>query len=107
MPLLQEMEMSVEEIVIDDKIKLDIRPDKYNVVVLNDNMTPMEWVVSVLEQIFKHSNKTANDIMLKVHNEGSAVVGTYSYEIAEQKAGEATTVSRQQGFPLTFKLDKE
>ena len=66
----------------------------------------MEWVVSVLEQIFKHSNKTANDIMLKVHNEGSAVVGTYSYEIAEQKAGEATTVSRQQGFP-TFKLDKE
>ena len=81
--------MSVEEIVIDDKIKLDIiEPDKYNVVVLNDNMTPMEWVVSVLEQIFKHSNKTANDIMLKVHNECSAVVGTYSYEIAEQKAGE-------------------
>ena len=63
--------MSVEEIVIDDKIKLDIaQSDKYNVVVLNDNMTPMEWVVSVLEQISQAFNKTANDIMLKVHNEG-------------------------------------
>ena len=61
-------------------------------------MTPMEWVVGVLEQISQAFNKTANDIMLKVHNEGPRL-GTYSYEIAEQKAGEATTVSRQQGFP--------
>lgn len=100
--------MSDVEITIDDKIKLDItEPDKYNVVVLNDDLTPMEWVVAILEQIFRHSNKTANDIMLKVHNEGSAVVGTYSYEIAEQKAVEATNASREQGFPLTFKLDKE
>lgn len=95
------------EIVIDEKIKKKpVEPHKYKVVFLNDDATPMEWVVDVLEKIFKHSKTNAERITLEIHNEGSAVVGVYSYEIAEQKAIEATNSSRERGFPLQIKLEE-
>ena len=74
---------------------------------LNDDATPMEWVVDVLKVIFKHSQETSENIMLQIHNEGSAVVGIYVYEIAEQKAHEATNASRERGFPLQLRVEKE
>ena len=74
---------------------------------LNDNQTPMEFVIEILKSIFKHSDKTAQDIMLSIHNTGSAVVGIYTYEIAEQRAVEATALSRDNGFPLQLKVEKE
>tara|TARA_B100000925_G_C21877867_1_gene417115 strand:- start:151 stop:453 length:303 start_codon:yes stop_codon:yes gene_type:complete len=100
--------MSETEITIDEKIEqVIIEPEKYKVIMLNDNQTPMEWVIEVLKRIFKHSDKTAQDIMLSIHNTGSAVVGIYTYEIAEQRAVEATTASRENGFPLQLKVEKE
>ena len=92
--------MSETEITIDEKIEqVIIEPAKYKVIMLNDNQTPMEFVIEILKSIFKHSDKTAQDIMLSIHNTGSAVVGIYTYEIAEQRAVEATTLSRDNGFP--------
>jgi ATP-dependent Clp protease adaptor protein ClpS len=87
-----------------DKYK---EPGFYKVIFINDNVTPMEFVVDVLQKIFKHSLETANNIMLTVHNDGSAVVGIYPYEIAEQKGVETTLLARQGGFPLQVKIERE
>ena len=96
------------DIVIDEKIKKTVKePGKYHVIMLNDDQTPMEWVVSVLMDIFKHSRENAENLTLTIHNEESAVVGTYSYEIAEQKSVEAVTLSRNNGFPLRVNVEEE
>lgn len=96
------------DIIIDEKIKINIRePGLYKVVFLNDDKTPMEFVVSLLIELFKHTEKTATDITLQIHEQGSGVVGVYSYEIAEQKALEATSLSRDNGFPLRIKIEED
>ena len=81
--------MSVEletEINIDEKIEqLVIDPGKYKVVMINDDATPMDFVVEVLVGIFKHSAEVAEAITMEIHKKGSAVVGIYNFEIAEQK----------------------
>jgi|TARA_B110000908_G_scaffold42637_1_gene51854 ATP-dependent Clp protease adaptor protein ClpS len=98
----------VTDVIIDEKIKQTIHsPSKYKVILLNDESTPMEWVVDILVDIFKHSETTAQQLMLTVHETGSAIAGTYSFEIAEQKSTEAVTLSRDHGFPLQFKLEQE
>jgi ATP-dependent Clp protease adaptor protein ClpS len=74
---------------------------------LNDDTTPMEWVIDLMKMIFNHSQETAEQLTLTIHNEGSAVVGIYTYEIAEQKSVESTNASREHGFPLQLRLDKE
>lgn len=96
------------DVKIDEKVKTIItEPKRYKVIFLNDDKTPIEFVVELLMSIFRHTEETAKDITLKVHNEGSAVVGVYSFEIAEQKGVEATHLSRQAGFPLQVKIDPE
>ena len=96
------------EVQIDEKIKQVITvPKKYKVVLLNDDSTPMDWVISVLVTIFKHSETTAKELTLMVHNEGAGVAGTYTYEIAEQKTTEAINASRDRGFPLKIKMEEE
>ena len=98
----------IEDIKIDEKIeKRTKEPSKYNVIMLNDDSTPMEWVIDVLKTIFKHSSKSAEALTLEIHNEGAAVVGTYIHEIAEQKSVETITASRQRGFSLQVKLEQE
>lgn len=87
-------------------VKEPKQPSKYSVIILNDDVTPMELVVAILVSIFKHDQRSAIDIMLKVHNQGSAVVGTYSYEIAEQKAVDATNLARSNGSPLILKVEE-
>jgi ATP-dependent Clp protease adaptor protein ClpS len=99
---------TVTDIKIDEKIKREtLEPSKYKVIFLNDNSTPIEWVIEVLRTIFKHTQGTAEKITLAIHNEGSGVAGVYTYEIAEQKVIEATTATRNQGFPLQIKMEKE
>lgn len=99
---------TIADVKIDEKIKQIIKePGKYKVILLNDDATPMEWVIDVLCIIFKHSKETAEKITLTVHNEGSGVAGVYTYEIAEQKAIEAVNASRERGFPLQLRLDAE
>jgi ATP-dependent Clp protease adaptor protein ClpS len=96
------------EVKIDEKVKTVItEPKRYKVIFLNDDKTPIEFVIDLLKSVFRHTDETAKDITLKVHNEGSAVVGVYSFEIAEQKGVEATNLARQAGFPLQIKIDPE
>jgi len=84
------------EVKIDEKVKTVItEPKRYKVIFLNDDKTPIEFVIDLLKSVFRHTDETAKDITLKVHNEGSAVVGVYSFEIAEQKGVEATNLARQ------------
>jgi ATP-dependent Clp protease adaptor protein ClpS len=96
------------DVKIDEKIK-DIfkEPNRYNVIFLNDNSTPMEWVIDLLMRIFKHTQSSAENLTMEIHTNGSAIVGTYSYEIAEHKTIEATSLSRENGFPLQVKLEAE
>lgn len=96
------------DIIIDEKIEINVtEPTKYKIVMLNDEKTPMEWVINVLTVIFGHSQETAEKLTLQIHNEGSAIVGIYSYEIAEQKTVETINSSRDKGFPLQVRIDSE
>ena len=106
--------MNLEDTTLDEVVKIDEvlkkeikEPPMYKVIFLNDEQTPMEWVIEVLQNIFKHTRETAEQITLAIHNEGSGVAGIYTYEIAEQKTIEATTASRNHGFPLAVKTEQE
>lgn len=99
--------MSAVETKTQEKTKRKILPpSQYKVIFLNDDVTPMDFVIELLIAVFKHSNDTARDLTMKIHEEGSSVVGVYSYEIAEQKAVEATTLSRDHNFPLKVRLEE-
>jgi ATP-dependent Clp protease adaptor protein ClpS len=96
------------DIQIEEKIKITVsEPKRWKVILLNDDSTPMEFVTSILIDIFKHTDATARDIMIQIHETGSGIAGIYSFEIAEVKAVEATNISRANGFPLQIKLEEE
>jgi ATP-dependent Clp protease adaptor protein ClpS len=96
------------DIQIDEKIKVNIsEPKRWKVIILNDDSTPMDFVISVLVEIFKHNPEAAQHIMLQVHEQGSGIAGVYSFEIAEVKAVEATNSARTNGFPLQIRLEEE
>jgi len=100
--------MATTEIQIDEKIKQKIEePKRWKVILLNDDTTPMEFVIEILTGIFKHTQETAKEITLEIHNTGSGVAGLYSFEIAEVKAVEATQLARSSGFPLQIKMEQE
>ena len=82
-------------------------PGKFKVVVCNDDVTPVEFVVSMLMHVFKHDEKQALELTLKIHNNGSAVAGIFTYEIAEQKTIDGTNMARANGFPLIIKVEPE
>lgn len=93
---------------IDEKIKVSLQPPKmWKVVFLNDDQTPMEFVMELLTKIFRHSEHDAKDITMEIHNTGSAVVGVYVHEIAEQRGLESTQLARSNGFPLQVTLEQE
>ena len=99
---------SETDIKLDEKIKQKItEPPKYKIIFLNDDQTPMEWVVSLLTEIYKHSRESAENITMTIHTEGSGVVGTYSFEIAEQRTLETINLSRNHGFPLQVKMEED
>lgn len=87
-----------------DKTKL---PKKYKVIFINDDVTPVEFVIAVLMSIFKHPQNVAQEITLKIHNEGSGVAGIYNYEVAEQKHFESVNMARTNGYPLQIKIEAE
>ena len=82
-------------------------PGMYKVTFFNDNVTPMDFVVQVLKEIFKHNIDRAEAIMQQIHQNGQGVAGIYTYEIAEQRSLEAVSASRERGFPLQIKLEEE
>jgi ATP-dependent Clp protease adaptor protein ClpS len=100
--------MASTDIQVDEKIKIKAtEPKRWKVILLNDDSTPMEFVIAVLMEIFRHTSDSARDIMLQVHETGSGVAGVYSFEIAEAKAVEATNLARTNGHPLQIKLEEE
>lgn len=98
----------VTDVQLDEKIVIATRkPSKYKVVFLNDDATPMQFVMEVLVHIFKHNTESAEEITMSIHNDGAGVVGVYPYELAEQKSKETIAISEEHGFPLKVKLEKE
>jgi ATP-dependent Clp protease adaptor protein ClpS len=82
-------------------------PSKYKVIVYNDDVTPVEFVVAMLVAVFRHDQASALKLTLSIHNDGSAVAGTYSFEIAEQKTSDATRMATSHGFPLVVRTEAE
>ena len=83
------------------------RPPLYRIVMLNDDFTPMEFVVHVLEMFFNIPMPRAYDVMMTVHTKGAAVVGTYTYEIAETKIAQVMDYARVHQHPLRCRMEKE
>jgi len=83
------------------------RPPLYKVLLLNDDYTPMEFVVHVLERFFGMNHAQAVEIMLTVHKKGLAVVGVFSHEIAETKVTQVMDFARRHQHPLQCTMEKE
>ena len=83
------------------------RPPLYKVLILNDDFTPMEFVVLVLERFFGLSHAQAFDLMLTVHKKGVAVVGVFSHEIAETKVTQVMDFAQRHQHPLQCTMEKE
>ncbi len=83
------------------------RPPLYKVLLLNDDYTPMEFVVAVLERFFGMNHAQAFEVMLTVHKKGVAVVGVFSHEIAETKVAQVMDFARQHQHPLQCTMEKE
>lgn len=83
------------------------KPSMYKVLMLNDDFTPMEFVVHVLQSFFRMSAEQATEVMLNVHNKGVGVCGVFTYEVAETKVNQVTAFARQHEQPLQCTLEKE
>ena len=83
------------------------RPPMYKVMLLNDDFTPMEFVVHVLERFFGLTHAQSFEIMLTVHKKGLAVVGVFSFEVAETKVAQVMVFARRQQHPLQCTMEKE
>ena len=83
------------------------KPSMYKVLMLNDDYTPMEFVVHVLERFFSKNREEATQIMLQVHRRGVGVCGVFTYEVAETKVTQVMDFARQNQHPLQCTLEKE
>jgi ATP-dependent Clp protease adaptor protein ClpS len=83
------------------------KPSMYKVFVLNDDYTPMEFVVMLLESVFHKSREEATRIMLHVHQRGVGVCGIYSYDVAETKVGQVLDLARRNEHPLQATMERE
>ena len=101
--------MSIKENVItDEKVKIDVQvPKMWKVVLLNDDVTPMDLVIEILTNVFNHDEPSAKKITLEIHNTGSGVAGVYTHELAEHLAIESTNIARKNGSPLKVRIEQE
>lgn len=83
------------------------KPSLYRVLILNDDYTPMEFVVYVLERFFNKSREDATRIMLHVHQTGVGVCGVYTYEVAETKVAQVVDMARRHQHPLQCTMEKD
>ena len=93
--------------VLERKTQKAKPPQMYQVVMLNDDYTPMEFVVHVLERFFQKNREEATRIMLHVHRRGVGVCGVYTYEVAETKVTQVMDLARQNQHPLQCTIEKE
>ena len=94
------------QLVLDSHTKTR-KPSMYKVLMMNDDYTPMEFVVYVLQRFFSMSSDQATAIMLNVHQRGVGVCGVYSYEVAEAKATQVMDYARQNEHPLQLQIEKD
>lgn len=100
--------MAETKTIHEEEVDIDIEfPSMWKVVLVNDNVTPMDFVIALLEHVFKHDNTTAKAITMQVHEDGAGVAGIYPFEIAEQKGVEATQISRNNNYPLQIRIEEE
>ncbi len=83
------------------------RPRLHKVILLNDDYTPREFVVTVLKAVFRMSEEQAYRVMITAHSRGACVVAVYPQQVAETKATEGTETGRQAGYPLLFTTEPE
>jgi ATP-dependent Clp protease adaptor protein ClpS len=83
------------------------KPSLYKVLLLNDDYTPMEFVIHVLEKFFSKGRDEATRIMLHVHQKGVGVCGVFTYEVAETKVAQVMDFARQNQHPLQCRMEKE
>jgi len=100
-PGIEDADLAVKE--ASPKLK---RPPLYRVVLINDDYTPMEFVVEVLESVFGMARNKATRVMLEVHTKGKGICGAYSYEIAETKVAQVTSFAQQQQHPLMCTMEE-
>jgi len=93
--------------LVEDELKDEIKePAKYNVLLLNDDYTPMDFVIEVLTRFFNMDSEKATEVMLTVHYKGKALCGTYSAEIAETKVDQVTRFAFEHQHPLRCEMEK-
>ena len=102
----ENLDNNFSSIVLQEKPKLK-KPPFYKVIMLNDDYTPMEFVVEMLQIYFSKSQEQATEIMLHIHQKGLGVCGLYTYEVAESKAARVLDKARKKQHPLQIKLEKE
>jgi ATP-dependent Clp protease adaptor protein ClpS len=100
------------EVETRNKVKVTPRndltpPPKFKVIFMNDNVTTVEFVLAVLQELFDHDFDSAQALTIKINAEGSASVAILPYEIAESKAVETTLLARTNSFPLNVKIEPE
>tara|TARA_A100001037_G_scaffold296164_1_gene316295 strand:- start:243 stop:587 length:345 start_codon:yes stop_codon:yes gene_type:complete len=100
----QEEDSDIGVVAIADKPKL-ARPPLYKVIILNDDYTPMEFVVHVLESFFAMNREKATQLMLAIHTQGSAVAGTFPKDIAETKSAQVNQYSQENNHPLVSTIE--
>ena len=86
-----------------EKVK---KPSRYVVILLNDDFTPMEFVVGILENIFHKNSSEAEQIMMQIHKSGQAVAGNYPFDIAETKAIQTMDIARANEYPLNARVSE-
>ena len=97
---------------VEGNVKLAVKPKTkipplYRVLMMNDDYTPMEFVIEVLEKFFQKNREEATQIMLHVHQRGVGVCGIYTYDLAETKAMQVMNYARKYEHPLQVQLEKE
>jgi len=98
--------MTQSNVQVEEKVKMTFKePGKYAVVYMNDEQTPMDFVVQSLMKHFQYSKEQASKMTNTIHNDGKGVVALYSWEIAEQKATEVKVDAVQHGHPLDIKVE--
>lgn len=94
------------EIELNDDLEVK-EPKKFKVLLLNDDYSTMDFVIDILVKIFKKTTDEATVIMLNIHNNGKAVCGVYTHEIASTKVMQVKNLARQKGFPLKAIMEEE
>ena len=92
---------------VDTKEDTDIsEPKWFKVILINDDYTPIEFVVMILRKVYGKSTDDATRVTMEIHKNGQGIAGVYRFEIAEQKAFETLTIARGEKFPLNVKLEE-